>query len=414
MRCPLFHAILCCLGLFSADVKGGDIAKLLEDGSFWEKPLSEMDEFSDVRGTFLQKQTFRTSGANGLKMAELTVGEAILSIDERKIPLSMTVMIYNKGDNGEVGKDEYGEYVASAIAALNGLTGVKGKARKINKRDAAVKLNAWQWVWEKGAARLEAASSGSGKTFQPEFVRLKIAADTGGLERGGAADVVGRSVLRKNVKTEDTRHWIDGIPMVDQGQKGYCVPATLSRLFAYYGMDGVDQHALAALCKSDGDGGTSCLQMEAALKKISSAFHIRLSKMDGPGLGSISAKNYNRMAKRLKKPPFPGAFNFFEMDGEVLSELYAGDSAQVSKWMSAVAKSIDAGVPIVWSVWLGLFPEQVSQTNGGHMRLIIGYDMENKEILYSDSWGNGHALKTMPAAQAVSITVFRYILRPTR
>lgn len=411
MRSSLICAILCCLSLFAADVKGGDIVEMLADGTFWEKPLSEMKEFSDVHGTFPQKQTFRTSGEDGLKIAELMVGEAILSMDERKIPLSMTVMVYNKGDNGDVGKEEYDEYVASAIATLNDLAGVKGKARKINKRDAAVKLNAWQWVWEKGAARLETASSGSGKTFQPEFVRLKIAADKDGLERGGAADVVGRSALRKNVKAEDSRHWIDGIPMVDQGQKGYCVPATLSRLFAYYGMDGVDQHALAALCKSDGDGGTSYLQMETALKKISSAFHIKLTKMDGPSLSAISAKNYNRMAKRLKKPPFPGAFHFSEMNGDILLEMYAGDSA---KWMSAVAKSIDAGIPIVWSVWLGLFPEQVSQTGGGHMRLIIGYDMENKEILYSDSWGNNHALKSMPAAQAISITMFRYILRPTR
>ncbi len=414
MRCSLARTILCCICLFSAGVKGGDIAGILADGSFWEKPLTEMKEFSDVFGTFPQKQTFRTSGAKGLKIADLTVGETILSMDEQKKPLSMTVMIYNKGDNGEVGKEEYKEYVESTVASLNELTGVKGKPRKINKREAAVKLNAWQWVWEKGAARVETASSGSGKTFQPEFVRLKIAADTEGLERGGASDVVGRAALRQNVKVEGSRHWIDGIPMVDQGQKGYCVPATLSRLFAYYGMDGVDQHALAALCKSDGDEGTSSLQMEAALKKISSAFHIRLNKMDGPSLSSVSAKNYNRTAKRLKKPPFPGAFNFMEMDGAVLLEMYGGDSVQMKKWMSAVAKSIDAGVPIVWSVRLGIFPEQVSQTDGGHMRLIIGYDMENKEILYSDSWGNAHALKSMPAAQAVAITMFRYILRPTR
>ena len=56
--------------------------------------------------------------------------------------------------------------------------------------------------------------------------------------------------------------------MVDQGQKGYCVPATLARVFAFYGMDGVDQHALAALCDSSADGGTSSNSMEAAMAAI--------------------------------------------------------------------------------------------------------------------------------------------------
>ncbi|MFR4224380.1 MAG: hypothetical protein ACLT38_12745 [Akkermansia sp.] len=39
---------------------------------------------------------------------------------------------------------------------------------------------------------------------------------------------------------------IQDIPMVDQGQKGYCVVATAARIFAYYGMDYVDQHELAS------------------------------------------------------------------------------------------------------------------------------------------------------------------------
>ena len=39
-----------------------------------------------------------------------------------------------------------------------------------------------------------------------------------------------------------------------------------------------------------------------------------------------------------------------------------------------------------------------------HMRLVIGYNEQNAEILYSDSWGPGHELKRMPAADAWAIT----------
>lgn len=411
----LFCVLVSLVCLLAPASLGGDIAELLRDGSFWEKPLTEIKELADVLSSRPQDLTFRTSGKLGLRISTLSVGETLIAADERETPVAMTVMVYNKGDDGEVPKEEFDRYVASATSVLNELTGVKGKPRKISKKDSGVKLSAWQWVWESGAARLETASAGTGKVFQPEFVRLKFAAETEGLERGGAADVIGRSSLKKNVRVEGSRHWIDGIAMVDQGQKGYCVPATLSRLFAYYGMDGVDQHALAALCDSRGAGGTSTLQMEAALKKISSAFHIRLTKMDGPSLISVPVKDYNKVAKRQKKAPYPGLEEeMVGLDPDVLMEVQAGKSVQVQKWLNTVARSIDAGVPIVWSVMLGLFPEDVGQSSGGHMRMIIGYDMEKKEILYSDSWGSGHELKSMPAAQAITITMFRYILRPTR
>ena len=55
--------------------------------------------------------------------------------------------------------------------------------------------------------------------------------------------------------------------MVDQGQKGYCVVATAARIFAYYGMDYVDQHELASLANTSADGGTNTAAMAENLKK---------------------------------------------------------------------------------------------------------------------------------------------------
>ena len=38
------------------------------------------------------------------------------------------------------------------------------------------------------------------------------------------------------------------------------------------------------------------------------------------------------------------------------------------------------------------------------MRIIVGYNPTTKEILYSDSWGQGHEEKRMPVDDAWAIT----------
>ena len=62
---------------------------------------------------------------------------------------------------------------------------------------------------------------------------------------------------------------------------------------------------------------------------------------------------------------------------------------------------------------LGKVPETgIPQDAGGHMRLIIGYNSKSEEILYSDSWGAGHELKRMAAADAWTITTGTMSIEP--
>ena len=69
-------------------------------------------------------------------------------------------------------------------------------------------------------------------------------------------------------------------------------------------------------------------------------------------------------------------------------------------------KNIQEGIPVIWCVMLGIMPEEKLslQSKGGHMRLIIGFNEKNKEILYTDTWGIGHELKSMPIQYAWTIT----------
>ena len=101
------------------------------------------------------------------------------------------------------------------------------------------------------------------------------------------------------------------------------------------------------------------------------------------------------------------------MDAELLKKARAGKGSQVSKWMKDIKKNIDAGFPVIWSVTVGIYQEEIPlpQNRGGHLRLIIGYNLKKKTIIYTDSWGAMHARKTMPADNALSMTKGRYIIR---
>mgnify|MGYP002667149245 FL=1 len=103
-------------------------------------------------------------------------------------------------------------------------------------------------------------------------------------------------------------------------------------------------------------------------------------------------------------------------DGEVLKLARAGSQSQVDKWINSIRPYITAGIPVLWSVQLGIVPEpkRLSQTRGGHLRLIIGFDEEKKTVIFSDSWGAEHTEKEMPVADAIAITTGRQVLQPSK
>jgi len=178
---------------------------------------------------------------------------------------------------------------------------------------------------------------------------------------------------------------VGGIPMVSQGRKGYCVPATWARYLQYAGIT-VDEYALADAGNTRAGSGTLGRAMASAVEPI-------------------VARNKRRLLS------FKGTLS-----------------------LSLIGKHIDDGLPIMWTLrCVGPFretgqpanrmgemkPEQWSnalklarinahklpRTNTDlHMCMIIGYNKTTKEIATSDSWGPGHEEKwyTLEEAQCVS------------
>lgn len=217
---------------------------------------------------------------------------------------------------------------------------------------------------------------------------------------------------------------IKNVPMVDQGPKGYCAVATTERVFRYYGL-AVDQHELAQIANTSDGGGTSPTQMLEALNKIEGRMKVRVravQKFDFKEFLSM-VEDYNREAKRNDKKLVNlggGSINLADvyaaMDGESLKAARTTrDKSGFGRFQRSIAEEIDKGIPLMWSVQLGLFKEgDLPQSGGGHMRLIIGYNAKTGEVLYSDSWGAKHALKRMPGDEACTITTGLYYIEPMK
>ena len=387
-----------------------DLAESIKSGDFWKKNAQESLQESPLQRP--DETHLRTSG---ISFGSLRTGEVIVNLN-KELPSSLQAMVYNKGDDGAIEAKEFNGMIADARAALDELTGVSGKVRKAASGDTAVKLKSWEWKWENGVIRLDSSSTGKKRDFEAEFIRLTMGPDTKALGGGGARDTASKSALRSSITTEeDGTVWLKGMPMVDQGQKGYCVPATLARVFAFYGMDKVDQHALAAVCDSSADGGTTSLGMEQAMRDVCKKFRTKFIVIDDYMANIKSAlDSYNKFAKKADKNPLSMHDNVFQAaDPKVLRQSRAGKNAQVSKWMKDIKKNIDSGTPVIWMVMLGIYPEEIGlpQDRGGHARLIIGYNLKKKTIIYTDSWGAMHARKTIKAEDALSMTTGRYVIK---
>lgn len=406
---------LCLSVLTSAAALAADLADALKSGTLWTLPQTELvDKYlNGVMYRNVDASTMRLKAAGALTVGELSPNEIDWIWDEKKEhPASLLIVLYNKGDDGNIDKKEFNQRVKDALAALDAVCGVKGKKKNVAAKESGVKLKAWIWEWENGAAMLEAHDTGKGKKdYEAEFIRLRMAKDAAGLERGSASDAGSRRELLANVKrTEEGDVWIDNIPMIDQGEKGYCLPATVARIFSYYGMDGVDMHAMASMCDTVAGGGTTIGGMMEALEKIGSRFHVRVMTMKDkgkkPGPEEI-VESYNKLAKRKGKPASRGFIGVADrdidnalsiFDQEILEESFPVKKAAMKKWFRPVYKSIDSGIPILWGI-------------PGHMRLIIGYNEAKGLIYYSDSWGAGHEKKKMSALNAYMITLYRGYLR---
>lgn len=173
---------------------------------------------------------------------------------------------------------------------------------------------------------------------------------------------------------------IDRIPMVDQGPKGYCVPATFERMLRYAGIP-ADMYELAALGGTDFGGGTSVSGMVEALERTVQRAGRRLEevKVETPtvaGLAKYIDEGRPVLWAMASTPEFNKLAN--DYSGERPEEAVA-----LKKW-AAERKKPSAGIS--------------RDPEAGHLCLLIGYNRTTGELAFSDSWGPQFAERWLPGA----------------
>jgi len=344
-----------------------------------------------------ERAVFMRQPYSGLRV-DLTLFDGELPLDEVTVDFAngklsgVRMSLFNRGDSDDIGAEEFDRRLKLCGRKIGELLGVRPTMRKANYTQGLV-TESWMWLSPAGMALLdynpEAVDGG-----EREFLRLWLAPRDAQGFMAAAFQNRPSSTRRDRLVNHVTRNesgdvFIDGIPMVDQGPKGYCVVASVQRLFEYYNIP-ADQHQLAQMAGSDAAKGTSSFAIAEAMGKIDYRFKTRFTIHAMAHRDSLVTVNQRDMT--------------------------VGKPYSAADFLRTIRRSVDSGIPVLWSLMLGHYPEIPAispQTSGGHMRMIIGYNEEKKQLLFSDSWGAGHELKRMDQTHAYQASTGIFTISPT-
>ena len=447
MKTTFANAALCAALCAMAQMQAGayDIGEdLAKSTAGWEQSA---DDFAVEHGkdgfTFADNRrrdtvVCRTPGA--LTFFGTPVMEARVYFRNRAVS-GVELSLYNKGDavkrGGAMDGNDFKAMIEEVSAKVSGEGAKLPQTVRVRVKNDRTKMGhkfTRSWPKRVPAAELTWGISGDRGAETIEYARLVFsgaaqgtkAADRRTSRGGGAAG------FAANVKRNDEGDvYVANVPMVDQGDKGYCSVAAAERVLRYFGQS-MDEHEIAQIAGTSAEGGTSTKGMISAVETIGKKCKLGkrevVSKLGSWEDGEKRLKEYNKAAKRLKRPELSlgdyitvsGNMRTFNigameqaMEPKVLKAMSMKDNGGYVKFIKGIREQTLRGVPLFWSVRLGIYPEPgIPQQFGGHMRLIIGYNEEKGEIIYSDTWGAGHERKHMPDDWAWTITHNLFYLNP--
>ncbi len=338
-------------------------------------------------------------------------------------PDRISAMIYNRGDSGSIEKERFTELLNQLRQDITDFANRSPSRQESQRRGRNINIhrqhwrldpNLWTLLWSETEAR---RSGGVNYPYQAEFITLHVQPlEIAAAGRSTRASAQHRRTVPLTNHLQRHRNgdlFIANLPMVDQGDKGYCAVASLERIMRHYQID-IDQHELAQIARTSTRRGTNPEVMLDALRQAGAFLGIYIrshEEFEARDLQQL-IQYYNRLARRQRAEQVELGRTvelttlYLSLDYDLLKEARGQRQSNVRGFMRTIERYIDRGIPLLWSCMVGIVPESPPLRGaGGHMRLIIGYNSETEEIIYSDSWGHGHEFKRMPLADAYTITL---------
>ncbi|MGB0743541.1 MAG: hypothetical protein ACPGSB_03345, partial [Opitutales bacterium] len=224
--------------------------KLWSDANLWDDPAHEVAKRLDWPQE--SKTTTQSSYRIYFEKSKKTIAgarphTAVLYGRDRKVDY-ISIMFANKGDSVQLGSvtdaeeafDRVNEAIDADQEAIRASFESLGDAERDFGGSRGMKERALRWNHGNTALWLA--------VVEDEYIALRIMphelADTWGRPVNNS-DATVRNAAKANVRENELGDvLIANIPMVDQGPKGYCVPATMERCLRYMGIR-ADMYTLA-------------------------------------------------------------------------------------------------------------------------------------------------------------------------
>lgn len=428
------------LGLALPAGAGLDLWPWLTSGEeLWESRVDPRESPALKQGRFRPGNPARSTGC---RIGDLPVAETLLAFDENQRLLSVRLLVATRGDSAGLDEEQFERIRAACENLIREWAGKEGgpvEEQRIQhavwaRRQWSLPHSDIQLVWSHSRRhQLQRAGRTQIVDARPEFVRIDIspAADAAPelplppsvarQQEAAERDRLVSGLANRVVRRSNGDVIITGVPMVDQGSKGYCAVATIARMLQFYDLP-ADQHEIAQLANADPVAGTDPARMMHVLRRSGSRLGITarsLMEMDSADYRRM-IESYNRLARRARERELPDS-RFVQVarlyslaDADRLREVRTGQRGDYQRFRDTVRDSINAGIPLAWSLVLGIVPEEgrTPQTSGGHMRLIIGYNDERGELIFSDSWGAMHEAKRILTDNAWAVTTGLFAIEP--
>ena len=219
-------------------------------------------------------------------------------------------------------------------------------------------------------------------TMEGEYTSLllvnKEEADAEGKVKFIPDTIIRKKQLTNVTQSENGDVWIDNIPMVNQGPKGYCAPATFERAMRYMQIP-ADMYLLATAATT-AEGGTNTMKLSEDCKRIVRSKARRIKELNLKEDFEI---------KNIKKFIDEGVPVLWQMRSlEEYNEI-ANSRSKTRKEISDFGK---------WTLEIKAEAEEkilafeADQSNF-HICMVIGYNEKTREVAVSDSWGPNYELR---------------------
>jgi len=373
---------------------------LFIDGNLWKNPTALVAE---RLGWPKESQTPHSSSYRGYPPKNYRFMQArpysVTLYGNEGTVSSLSIIFANKGDFfGAIGSGEdhfiKGKPVPSGSTGLkmvmdrdakaisDSLTKVLGQPTRQRFGDGKTVQSVMRWDW-------------SGHSFllayvDKEYLTLAIQPVEFADQRGKSKRIPDSTIRKRSKENIEKRSngdvVIKNIPMVDQGPKGYCVPATAERCMRYLGIP-ADMYLLALAGQTKGGAGTSpTLLLEAIaqdIKRKGRSFKIWKDEL-----------SIRKLAQ------------YIDNGIPVMWSLYSTrDFNKIANSRTQARKN-----PDTWSAYKGIVKKEsrsnklAIEKNRSHIVIILGYNKETGEIAFSDSWGERYKERWITLAEAQQIS----------